>query len=272
MPPDLTPLLLLPLLVVGLLVFGWYNAPSRRRKRMLRRASTVPIGKIRSRQLVKVSGRVRKLESLLEGPLTGRTCVAYWALVERRVSGGPRTNHWETMINECRFVDFLVEDDTGVARLDLDRAALLIVLDASFRSGFLNDADPALEAYLQRFGQKSTGFFGFNKTLRYREGVIEPGEMIAALGSTRTERDPDPSGPGEGYRKAPRRPVLCSPEGGRLLLSDDPSVIDSTIREPDSAEQAATDPLPCPHCHSRRGFLTVEGGLTCLECNRSFDA
>lgn len=56
------------------------------------------------------------------------------------------------------------------------------MLDKSYNSGFLNDASENLEKYLNSKGYDSEGFLGFNKTLRYKEGILENGEQIAVYG------------------------------------------------------------------------------------------
>lgn len=57
-----------------------------------------------------------------------------------------------------------------------------IVKDKNYSSGFLHDATERLEKYLNRKGFQSQGFLGFNKALRYREGILENREKVAVFG------------------------------------------------------------------------------------------
>jgi hypothetical protein len=221
-----------------------------------------------------ICGRIGQLDRLLTGPLTGRPCVFYRCLVQEYRSSG-KSGHWHTIIEEHDSVDFLVEDRSGVARVEVSGAEPALVLDAHFRSGTFNDARPELEAYLARYGERSTGRLGFNKSIRYREGVLEPGETVAAMGKARLELDSSPDTARRGYRSRPQRPVLGLTPEGHLLLSDDPSVIDTASeRFTGAAAQAGggTHSLACPHCGERSGFRSTTGEHVCLSCSRSFQA
>jgi len=80
---------------------------------------------------------------------------------------------------------------------------------------------------LDAHGIASEGAVG-NKTLEFSEGVLEQGEIVAVLGVGSWQDDPDvaPSA-GAGYRDtdAPRRLVMTSPEGGPLIVTDEPYLI-----------------------------------------------
>ncbi len=272
MDPILFPLFML---VVVLLVFAAVNHFSRdeRLKRQLRAAESVPIGQVNRDSVVKISGQVKQLDRLLEAPLTGRSCVFYRVLVEERIQSG-KNSRWRTLIDEYEATDFLVTDATAVARINVAGADPVLVLDAHFTSGTWNDAEPALERYLARFGEKSTGLLGFNRKIRYREAVLEPGEGVAVLGAATMELDPDSAGhAGGGYRARPERPVLARPEEGSLLLSDDPSVIDGQAQRftPSANRSSTRRPLVCPHCGASAGFRTLPTTHVCLTCHRSFD-
>ena len=39
-----------------------------------------------------------------------------------------------------------------------------------------------MEKFLDRHNVDSKGFFGFSKTIRYREGILEEGEMFTVAG------------------------------------------------------------------------------------------
>jgi hypothetical protein len=57
-----------------------------------------------------------------------------------------------------------------------------IVKDRQYSSGFMEDATEALENYLKDHDYSSENWFGANKSIRYREGILEHGEKIAVAG------------------------------------------------------------------------------------------
>lgn len=121
-------------------------------------------------------------------------------------------------------VSFWVEDESGRALVEADvMPQVAMVVDAHFDSGFLGDPEAHIRAWMMSRGIETKGIL-FNKTLRYREGVLEGGETVAVLGEAHWERDPDPEAQ-HGYRMRAKKLVLRAPADGRLLLSDDASTL-----------------------------------------------
>ena len=132
---------------------------------------------------------------------------------------------WRTTIDQRDAVEFAVEDGSGRAIVRALGATLLVDLDHATQSGTGNDATPELEAFLSAHGESSTALLGFNKSMRYREGVIEPNETVAVVGVARWEDDPgdgaiDPDR--GGFRDAPRKKRLALEPGpdGAVYASD----------------------------------------------------
>jgi hypothetical protein len=57
-----------------------------------------------------------------------------------------------------------------------------LVEDKKTSSGTFNDSTPEFESLLKQYNIELLNFLGFNKSLRYREGVIEIGEKITVAG------------------------------------------------------------------------------------------
>lgn len=171
---------------------------------------------------MKVRGKVATLD-VLTAPLSGRSCAYYEVIVEEKVSTG-KSSTWRTIIREVEERDFLLDDGTGRARVEMVAVEAAVEKDGHWSSGTLNDATPVLEGFLQRHGFGSVGWL-FNKTLRYREGVLEPGEEVAVLGWADHEIDPEPTTSGAGYRDAPTRVVVRSSVDVPLRVSDDPKTL-----------------------------------------------
>lgn len=110
----------------------------------------------------------------------------------------------------------IVDDDGGGrAIIETGQSQFAVVRDANARSGTFHDATPELEQLLQSRGESSTGFLGLNKTLRYREGVIEEGERVAVLGRGRWIKD----------ASGKRQLVISKPAQTMVLVSDHPSTL-----------------------------------------------
>ena len=202
---------------------SWYFREARRLGRALCAAKAWPIGELPESATGRVIGEVQPLDRVLESPLTGRACVYYVATVEERRSNG-RWGAWTTLITEREGAPFLLHDDSGRAIVDPDGAEVALASAVRSRSGTFDDATPAEEAFLSRHGHASKTW-GLNRSIRYTEAVIEPGAIIAVLGSGVREPDPE-ARPAEGYRSAPpTRLRLTSSRQHPLVIGDDPSTV-----------------------------------------------
>ena len=211
--------------VVAAIVLGGYFQRGARLRRALRGAPRSAIAEVAEGAVVRVHGTVTAGATII-APLTGRSCVFYEAVVEERVSNG-KSSSWRQRVREVRGVPFVIDDGTGRTLVDPTNAEVDVHLDATLRSGFLDDPTPTEQAFLQRHAQAGQGWV-FNKQLRYREGVIEVGERIAAMGRPVREPDPDAVGQVGGYRDAlPTRVRLGGSPAHPIVLSDDASVAHS---------------------------------------------
>ncbi|HUQ08078.1 MAG TPA: GIDE domain-containing protein [Kofleriaceae bacterium] len=192
-------------------------------RRELRSAPRVDIAELREGRTGRLVGRVGDGETL-QAPFTGRSCVFYEATVEEYRSSG-KTGSWRQVVREARGVSFVLDDETGRAIVDPGGARVDVDIDMTTRSGTFDDATPVEEAFLERHGLRSTGWV-FNKSFRYREGVIEIGETIAVMGQGVREPDPDAVGKVGGYRSGPpTRLRLGGSARHPILLSDAPDTL-----------------------------------------------
>jgi len=211
------------LLVAAVTLARWLHARSEGflTKRQLRALRRTAIKDAKSGP-IKVVGRAVDDEGwpILKAPLSGRTCVLYEVVVrERHVTRKGRTSE---DLRDRNSREFLVDDGTGRAIVPAhDRFQLALDHDVSQRSGWRRDPTPELVAYLRTRGVTSATLLGWNRNLEYSEGVVEPGETVAVLGSARLE---ETSGSGGGYRDVGRR-VTIEPLGDTLYLSDERDVV-----------------------------------------------
>ena len=211
-------------LAIGLAVW-WFSADQKARRAM----KSVPLMRVDQLQpggKVRVAGRAELIQPAY-APLTGRPC-AYWRVVVRERRGGSRNRHWKTIIDEHGGADFFVHCLQSGARALVRPLHVhpLLVQDGRFSSGFLNDAMPHLDAFLAQRGYSSEGLL-FNKTMEYREGIVEQGELVAVMGLGHHEHDASQQAqPGPGYRGMiePKRVVITPPHDGPMILSDEPKL------------------------------------------------
>lgn len=187
-------------------------------KRKLRKAEFREIANFKNGEIAKIVGRVVLFQQPLVPPLSFRKCAYYHVHVKQRISSGKNT-HWKTIIKEDVASKFLVQSGQHFALIDDENVVSYITQDASYSSGFLNDASESLEGYLRSKGYESEGFLGINKSLRYTEGVLEPGEEIAVFGKGKWV---DSSSMGLSL-KSPHILLISSFENTPVYLSDDPN-------------------------------------------------
>lgn len=213
-------IVLIVLAVVGVFaILRYLGSDKYAVRKSLESTARTSIRELREGTLAKIEGKVATIGAPLRAPLSGRACVAWEVVVEENTGG--KNSHWVERVHEREARDFVIDDGAGLAHVRSRDMKMVATVDSEQRSGFLNDPTPALRAFLEARGIAPEGML-FNKTLRYREGVFEPGERVAVLGAVVMEDDPTREQGGDGYRGAPKRPCLHAPAGGFLLASDEP--------------------------------------------------
>jgi hypothetical protein len=207
------PTILIALLLVGVIAILFLSFYFSRRSRFLRALRKTPrsrIADVREGTLVKVQGRLEFAAQPLRAPLSGRSCAYYEAIVEERRKRG-KSSYWREIIRETAAEEFLLRDESGEALIDLVADNVLLTLDAHYSSGMFDNAGPNEERFLSKHGHSSTGWI-FNRTLRYREGVLAGGETVVVCGVARKDHN--------------GRWVLRRAQGQPLMVTDDASACD----------------------------------------------
>jgi hypothetical protein len=192
-----------------------------RRRTRIKQTPTSAIALAAGNSDVEIRGRiVASEEGLVTAPFSQRPAVWSRTLVEHYQQRG-RSGSWVTLLDEVHARPFLVEDGSG-QRARVQPAGANVVLDARTvaSSGPFRDPPPHVESFLRAHNIESTMWLGFNKRLRYREEVLEPGHTLYALGPSR--RDPGPPVP-DGYRMAPSSVLVLFSLGqgdGELILTN----------------------------------------------------
>ena len=217
------------LVIIGMAAFGivaFFFSDKARIKRKLKKAELKPLASYKDGDIAKVVGKVELVGTPLEAPLSGRKCGYYHVLVEQEKSSG-KNSSWHTLIDEEVSGDFVIRDGANRALIRGRKVKSHIVQDRKYKSGFLNDATQNLERYLRSKGYESENMLGLNKTLRYKEGVLEPDEVMAVYGqgtwkSAQELELPDSFG---------RVLEITSPPEEHIYLSDDPDTTKASIKK-----------------------------------------
>lgn len=206
-------------LVGGLMIHG--SLPNLRRRQRIIAMPTSSIAQASGNGPVEIKGRISPSElGVVHSPFSNKPAV--WARIsvqEWRQQG--RSGSWVTIIQESEGRPFMVDDGSGQsARVLPDGAIILLDEKEAARSGTFRDANPQLEAFLQSRGHKSTSFFGTNKSMRFVEEILAPGEDLFALGPSRREPGPPVN---DGYRMVPSSMLVMSHGGNEqneLILTN----------------------------------------------------
>ena len=152
------------------------------RRRVVMETPTTDAARVAS-GFVEVKGTVEAGETLVSPFLQLPAVLCRWRVEEYRSSG--KSGHWSTVLSGDEARDFWIRDQTGRVRVRLEgspvQPQLYLTPATNLRSGAFKDAPPHVEEFLRQHGRSAQGWV-FNKSMRYREEVIQPGEPIYGLG------------------------------------------------------------------------------------------
>lgn len=124
-------------------LLAYLGSDAQATKRALGDASRTPIGDAQPGSSAKLVGVVRYLADPATAPLSGRACAYYQVIVEEyRYHNDSTLDDWYEVLRDDGGVDFLVEDDTGRARVENRSLKVAAVQDAKLASGLFRDATP----------------------------------------------------------------------------------------------------------------------------------
>jgi hypothetical protein len=191
--------------VLAFIIYKWYNSEKVVIKRKFKKTQHKKIAEFSDGDVAKFTGIIESIDEPLISPLSHRKCTYYSVHIEQKVSSG-KSSHWKTLIIKSSSTKFIIRGENACAYINGGRQKKHIVMDRKFSSGFMDDPELHLADYLKAHGHSSENFMGMNKTIRYKEGVLELGEKIAVLG--------------KGEWKTPEELDLPSTLGKVLSISD----------------------------------------------------
>ncbi|WP_417608562.1 hypothetical protein [Owenweeksia hongkongensis] len=163
------------------MIYNFFFSKKARINRKLKKAPSRKISEFKDGEVAKIVGEVFPIGEQLLAPLSKRECSYYYVLIEQKKSSG-KNSYWRTIIENEVSHKFLIKEGEHYALINDTRVMSNIVIDKEYSSGLLNDAAMRLESYLKKHNHESENFFGFNKRLRYKEGILETNERVSVLG------------------------------------------------------------------------------------------
>jgi len=208
--------------VMAMAVAAAYFSPPHRARRRARRTERALAARQRTwiseaHGPVRVTGRIHRDAKLLEAPLSGRPCVGYELVVDEMSGAVPSL--WERVLDLRQACPFLLEDDSGTARIDTAGHGFVALIHdhVGVTSGIYPGNHRALSMVLESSGLLPMTWLGRWRPLRYAEGVLEPGELVTVGGYG--AREIDPGGDRPSVRSPPERLVIRGSEAEPLLMS-----------------------------------------------------
>lgn len=189
--------------------------------RKLSKITYRPIGSLKTNELSKITGKALHVKEPLLAPFSKRPCIFYSIKIEQKKSNGKST-YWKSIVKEEKFQEFFVEingDYVMVQPTQTPKNYIShLVVDKKISSGTFNDPSPEFELLLKSYNITSKGILGFNKSLRYKEAIIEIGEQITVAGIAKWKTLNQPI---EGYNYS-KIAALESTEKQKLIITDLP--------------------------------------------------
>nr|WP_321221158.1 hypothetical protein [uncultured Psychroserpens sp.] len=220
-------LIILVICAVGLIIYLIYYFSNKQViLRTLSKIPLKPISSLKTNALSKVVGKALHVEEPLKAPYSGRHCVFYQIIIEQKVKSG-KSSHWKKIVSEEKFQDFFIDTNGDFVIIKPQHHPrnyiCYLVKDKETSSGTFNDPTPKFAALLRRYNIEPENFFGFNRTLRYKEGIIAVGERITVAGIAKWKslNEPLPEYP---YSKIA---TLESDGKQKLIITDLPEALKS---------------------------------------------
>ena len=204
-------------------VLSYYFSTKQKVIRLLSKLPEQRIGSLKSNEFAKISGKAKSITNQLIAPYSKRKCVFYTIKIEQKKKSG-KNSKWKTIVKEEKVQDFLIEvnGDYILVKPNQDPKNYLsyLVVDSKTSSGAFNDASLKFESLLKQYNINSQGFLGFNKQLRYTEGIIEIGEKITVAGTVKYQNLHQQI---EGYSYS-KITALESTNEQKLIITDLPNI------------------------------------------------
>ncbi len=216
---------IIPFLFIGaFIIIGAVSYYLNTKQKVLRRLSKLtfkPILQFRTKEPTKVTGKVLHVHEPFVAPFSKRKCVAFEFRIQQKKSSG-KHSYWKTLVEKEDIQDFFVEKNGEVVMVKPTKVPqnymIYLVEDKKVSSGFFNAPTPEFKLLLNQYDIDNQNFFGFNKTLRYTERILEVGETVTVGGIAKWKAL---DGQIEGYNYS-KIAALESSNEQKLIITDLP--------------------------------------------------
>ncbi len=184
--------------MVGVLIFGlilaagggaliFFARKEMARLKVVKDTPTTPASQVLS-GFVEVRGTVEAEQTIISPFNQVPAVLCNWKVEEYRQRG--KNSTWVTVLSGMEAHDFWIRDDSGRVKVKVTgvetKPTFYLTAAKNMKSGTFNQAAPHVEQFLQMHGRSSQGWV-FNKSMRYSEEVISPGEPMYGLGFARRD-------------------------------------------------------------------------------------
>ncbi|SNR17433.1 hypothetical protein [Tenacibaculum jejuense] len=194
------------------------------KKVLIRKLKEIPnasVNNLKTNQLTKITGKALHINEPLIAPFSKRKCVFYRIKIEQKKHNG-NTPTWVTVAKEEKIQPFFLMKNGEYVMVqpsqDLKNFKAHLVVDKKHSTSTFNGASPEFQKLLDRYHIKSKAFLGFNKSLRYKEAIVEINEEITVAGIGKWKNLNEPI---EGYTYS-KIATLESNDNQKLLITDLP--------------------------------------------------
>ncbi|MES2593282.1 MAG: hypothetical protein V4608_15470 [Bacteroidota bacterium] len=172
------------LILGGALVYVFFFSLYAITKRKLFKTNNgIKISSFQNGEVAKTVGKVKYIGKPLVAPLSGRNCAYYHVLVQEKIRVKHSISYWHTLIEERVGNNLVIKDGNYYAFVETSRVKSYLTSHIPYTSGFGEAPTKQMENYLLKYGYESKGgIFKRNNWLRYKEGIIEEGEVITVVG------------------------------------------------------------------------------------------
>ena len=209
--------------IIIIIIISYYFSTKQKVIRTLSKLPKKSIGRLRTNEFTKFSGKALHVTEPLITPYSKRKCVFYVIKIQQKKKSG-KNSYWKTLVNETKVQNFFLETNGEYVMVkpeqDPKNYICHLVVDKKTKSGTFNDPTPEFEALLNHYNINSEGFFGLNKKLRYSEAIIEVGEQVTVAGIAKWK---SLNVPIEGYSYS-KIAALESTDKQKLIITDLPNI------------------------------------------------
>lgn len=173
-------------IVAAIIYLIYYYSASTIILRTLKKLPYQRVGSLRTQSFSKIEGKALNIESPLIAPLSKRPCVFYKMKIEKKVKRG-KSSHWKTLVYEEEIQDFFIEQNGERVVVFPKKVPQnyneYLITDKTVRIGTFGTSSPEFIELLNAYNIEAKGVFGFTKSFRYTEAIVEVGERIVVAGN-----------------------------------------------------------------------------------------